>query len=148
MRTHVISFEASDGFYRISPNSVEDSIRILCNSADALRQQSKRVQAVSLEKLIDTREADEIEAITTFLSDTESVLMYYPGAPDGEQLTSLGDRTANGSFEAFYEQNYPFSRKYVVPRHAAIETIRSWLESGILNGPILWTSELFDATAG
>ncbi len=147
MRTHIISFQASDGFYRISPRSVEDSIRILCNSADRLRRERNRVEAVvvSLEEMIDTRQADEIETITAFLDETECVLMYYPGSLVGEQLTSLGDRHAIGCFEAFYDQNYPFSRKYVVMRKAAFETVRGWLESGLLNGPIQWTSELFDA---
>lgn len=63
---------------------------------------------------------------------------------EGEMIkNSLGDRAAIGETSFYFGDHTLISRKYLVPKDAALEVVRLWWEKGEISSAIQWTDEIF-----
>jgi hypothetical protein len=75
------------------------------------------------------------------LGDGEWMLFYT--SEDGDMLSSVGDRNADGSVIFFFGDHTLLSRRYLVSKDQALSVIETWFEKGEISHAIDWTRELF-----
>jgi hypothetical protein len=80
------------------------------------------------------------ESMSIGIGDGEWILFYYPG--DGSEHGSVGDDSAVGNTTFYFGDWTSLSRRYLVPKRAAIEAVRNWIETGEVGGSLRWTTEL------
>jgi hypothetical protein len=71
------------------------------------------------------------------------ILSFTPGDDRCGCLTSLGDERATGTVVFWFGGWTEMSRKYLVPRDAALQAVREWVERGTLSNAINWTSRRY-----
>jgi hypothetical protein len=70
-------------------------------------------------------------------------MLSFQPAHEGVWMASLGDIEASGETMFYFGDHTSVSRKYLVPRDAALEVVRIWWEKGVLARSIQWTTEIF-----
>lgn len=76
------------------------------------------------------------------LGDEEWMLFVY--SEDRNLIASaFGDENAEGDVAFFFGDFTELSRKYLIPRDAALEAIQTWWETGKLSTKVGWTDRIF-----
>jgi hypothetical protein len=82
-----------------------------------------------------------VERLSIGVGNGDWLLGYYAG--DGTFLNALGDENASGIVTFNFGEWTEFSRKYLIPKEAALTAIRAWIQTGELTDAVRWTAELY-----
>jgi len=85
-----------------------------------------------------------VERLSVGLGDDDGWMLFWFPAEDAQApLSAVGDESAEGSVVFWFGDWSLLSRKYLVPRSAALEAIRAWFEEGVLSDVVAWTDQLY-----
>lgn len=74
--------------------------------------------------------------------DDRSILTY-TSADFEKNLTSLGDKFAEGYTMYYFGDYSSISNKYVIPYEKALAVLKIWVETGEMDEMIEWTDDIF-----
>jgi hypothetical protein len=81
--------------------------------------------------------------LTVGFDDREGFLMYQPAGDQEWVRYSMGDPKRNDTKVFYVPQWTELSGKYMVPTRDLLDALRLWAQTGELDGPIEWTTEIF-----
>jgi hypothetical protein len=83
------------------------------------------------------------DRMTVGFDGREGFLMYQPASDQKWVRYSMGDPKRNDAKVFYVPQWTELSGKYMVPTRDVLDALRHWAQTGELDGPIEWTTEVF-----